>query len=102
MPPWRDLLAALRRMEARGEIRGGWFVAGFIGEQFARPDAVELLRMVRREGGQRGPVHVSAADPMNLVGIVTPGSRVSPLSGGVVELLRPPILPPRPLDKVVT
>ena len=42
MPPWRDLLAALRRMEARGEIRGGWFVAGFIGEQFARPDAVEL------------------------------------------------------------
>lgn len=87
MPRWRDLLAALRRMEARGEIRGGRFVAGFVGEQFARPDAVELLRMVRREGGTGGPVRVSAADPMNLVGIVTPGSRVSTLSGEVVELL---------------
>ena len=87
MPPWRDVLAALRRMEARGEIRGGRFVAGFVGEQFARPDAVELLRMIRREGGQGGPVRVSAADPMNLVGIVTPGPRVSTLSGEVVELL---------------
>ena len=49
-PSWRELLGALRRMEARGEIRGGRFVAAFVGEQFARPDAVELLRVVRREG----------------------------------------------------
>ncbi|MYD69433.1 MAG: DEAD/DEAH box helicase [Acidobacteria bacterium] len=92
MPPWRDLLASLRRMEARGEVRGGRFVAGFVGEQFARPDAVELLRIVRRDGGRidrgRG-VRVAAADPMNLAGIVTPGARVSALSGEVVELLPP-------------
>ncbi len=92
MPPWRDLLASLRRMEARGEVRGGRFVAGFVGEQFARPDAVELLRIVRRDGGRidqgRG-VRVAAADPMNLAGIVTPGARVSTLSGEMVELLPP-------------
>ncbi len=86
-PPWRALLAAFRRLEARGEIRGGRFVAGFIGEQFARPDAVELLRIVRREGGARDAVLVSAADPLNLVGIVTPGARVSALTGGVVDVL---------------
>ena len=92
MPPWRELLASLRRMEARGEVRGGRFVAGFVGEQFARPDAVELLRIVRRDGGRidRGHgVRVAAADPMNLAGIVTPGARVSSLSGEVVELLPP-------------
>ena len=73
-------------------MRGGRFVAGFVGEQFARPDAVELLRIVRRDGGRidrgRG-VRVAAADPMNLAGIVTPGARVSALSGEVVELLPP-------------
>ena len=86
-PRWRELLAALRRMEARGEIRGGRFVAGFVGEQFARPDAVELLRVVRKEGplGQR--LAVPAADPLNLTGIVLPGTRVNALSGGSVELL---------------
>ena len=92
MPPWRDILASLRRLEARGEVRGGRFVTGFVGEQFARPDAVELLRIVRRDGGRmdhgRG-VRVSAADPMNLAGIVTPGARVSTLSGETVELLPP-------------
>ena len=92
MPPWRDILASLRRLEARGEVRGGRFVTGFVGEQFARPDAVELLRIVRRDGDQidhgRG-VRVSAADPMNLAGIVTPGARVSTLSGETVELLSP-------------
>ena len=87
MPPWRDLLAALRRLEARGEIRGGRFVSGFVGEQFARPDALELLRIVRREGPRGEPVHVPAADPLNLVGIVTPGARVSALSGEMVDLL---------------
>ncbi len=87
VPPWRALLAALRRLEARGEIRGGRFVAGFIGEQFARPDAVELLRNVRRDGDARDAVLVSAADPLNLVGIVTPGARVSALSGSMVDVL---------------
>ncbi len=86
-PPWRDLLRALRRMEARGEIRGGRFVAGVVGEQFARPDAVELLRVVRREEAPPDPVRVSAADPLNLTGVLLPGPRVSALSGGSVELL---------------
>ena len=89
-PSWRDLLAALRRMEARGEIRGGRFVAGFVGEQFARPDAVELLRVVRREGPLPRSLSVPAADPLNLTGIVLPGPRVSALSGDNVELLPAP------------
>ena len=74
-------------MEASGEIRGGRFVAGFVGEQFARPDAVELLRVVRREGPSARSLSVPAADPLNLTGIVLPGPRVSALSGGLVELL---------------
>ena len=86
-PRWRELLMALRRMEARGEIRGGRFVSGFVGEQFARPEAVELLRVVRREGPLAQPLSVPAADPLNLTGIVLPGPRVSALSGGLVELL---------------
>ena len=88
-PAWRDLLAALRRMEARGEIRGGRFVAGFVGEQFARPEAIELLRAVRRTESAGKPLRVAAADPLNLVGIVTPGPRVSPLAGVLVDLLVP-------------
>ncbi len=91
MPPWRDVLGALRRMEARGEVRGGRFVSGFVGEQFARPDAVELLRIVRRDGDREQAVRVAAADPLNLAGIVTPGPRVSALSGEVVDLLQTPV-----------
>ena len=87
MPPWRDVLGALRRMEVRGEVRGGRFVSGFVGEQFARPDAIELLRIVRRDAGGNQVVRVSAADPMNLAGVVTPGARVSALSGETVDLL---------------
>ena len=87
MPPWRDVLEALRRMEACGDVRGGRFVSGFVGEQFARPDAIELLRIVRREGDSGTAVRVAAADPLNLAGIVTPGARVNTLSGDVVELL---------------
>ena len=91
MPPWRDVLGALRRMEARGEVRGGRFVTGFVGEQFARPDAVELLRIVRRDGDGERSVRVAAADPLNLAGMVTPGPRVSALSGEVVDLLQPAV-----------
>ena len=78
-PPWRDLLPVLRRMEARGEIRGGRFVAGFTGEQFARPEAIDLLRAVRRSEAH-GTVEVAPADPLNLVGIILPGARVSSLT----------------------
>jgi ATP-dependent helicase Lhr and Lhr-like helicase len=85
-PPWRDLLVTLRRMEAQGEIRGGRFVSGFVGEQFARPEAVELLRETRRTHSAGEVPNVSAADPLNLGGIVTPGPRVSPLAGIVVPL----------------
>jgi ATP-dependent Lhr-like helicase len=84
-PPWRDLLVALRRMEARGEIRGGRFVSGFLGEQFARAEAVDLLRSVRRAPSEALP-RIPAADPLNLVGIVLPGGRVSPLAIQTVDL----------------
>jgi ATP-dependent Lhr-like helicase len=94
MPPWRELLHALRRLEARGEVRGGRFVAGMVGEQFALPEAVEALRAVRRRQGGPETVVVAAADPLNLVGIVVPGVRVPPAThevityrdGGAVEV----------------
>ncbi len=75
-PPWRLLLQAYRRMEARGEIRGGRFVNGFVGEQYALPDAVESMRTVRRLPPDHDAVIVSCADPLNLAGILTPGPRV--------------------------
>ena len=75
-PPWRLLLQAYRRMEARGEIRGGRFVSGFVGEQYALPEAVEAVRNVRRLAPDKEPVIVSCTDPLNLVGILTPGPRV--------------------------
>ena len=74
--PWRDLLLVYRRLEARGEIRGGRFVAGVTGEQFALPDAVARLRAIRRAPRTGKLVAISAADPLNLLGIVTPGERV--------------------------
>jgi len=79
-PPWRELLWIYRRLEARGEIRGGRFVAGFVGEQYALPDAVEALRAIRRIKSDGELVMVESGDPLNLVGILTPGSRVSPFS----------------------
>jgi ATP-dependent Lhr-like helicase len=83
-PPWRDLLRVYRRLEARGEIRGGRFVDGFSGEQFALPEAVGRLRAIRREPRRGQLVSVSAADPLNLIGIVTPGDRLPALSGNRV------------------
>ena len=74
--PWRELLRALRRLEARGEIRGGRFVAGVAGEQFALNEAVSMLRSIRRKEPDGALISVSAADPLNLVGIVLPGARV--------------------------
>ena len=78
-PLWRDLLLVYRRLEARGEIRGGRFVAGMAGEQFALPEAVGQLRAIRREAAAGTLVALSAADPLNLTGIVTPGERVPAL-----------------------
>ncbi len=79
LPPWRELAQAWRRLEARGEIRGGRFVAGFGGEQFAWPEAIDRLRAVRHAGNQDDQVILSAADPLNLTGIVTPGEKVPAL-----------------------
>jgi len=75
--PWRVLLRTYHRLEARGEIRGGRFVAGISGEQFALPEAVGTLRAIRREGAQDSMISVSAADPLNLVGIIIPGNRIT-------------------------
>jgi ATP-dependent helicase Lhr and Lhr-like helicase len=75
--PWRDVARALRRREACGLVRGGRFVSGFVGEQYALPEAVEALRRVRREPRSDVLVRVSASDPLNLVGILTPGARVA-------------------------
>jgi ATP-dependent Lhr-like helicase len=76
--PWRDLLRVLRRLEARGEIRGGRFLGGFSGEQFATPEAVQLLRSIRRAPAEGSMISVSAADPLNLLGIVVPTGRLAP------------------------
>jgi ATP-dependent helicase Lhr and Lhr-like helicase len=75
--PWRDLLRVLRRLEARGEIRGGRFVGGFSGEQFASAEAVHLLRSIRRTPAEDSMISLSAADPLNLLGIITPGARLA-------------------------
>jgi ATP-dependent Lhr-like helicase len=74
---WSALIRVYRRLELRGEIRGGRFVAGFTGEQYALPEAVELLRRLRREG-PREPISVASADPLNFQGILTPAQRVAP------------------------
>jgi ATP-dependent Lhr-like helicase len=74
-PRWRDLLVVLRRLEARGEIRGGRFVNGFVGEQFALPEAIDALRASRRSGDDAPLTEVSTYDPLHLTGIVLPGSR---------------------------
>ena len=77
---WRDLLVQYRRMEMAGEVRGGRFVSGFTGEQFALPDAVDALRTIRRKsqsaGGAAHEIKLSATDPLNLVGVILPGPRV--------------------------
>jgi ATP-dependent helicase Lhr and Lhr-like helicase len=77
-PPWRELLAALRRMEARGEIRGGRFVAGFVGEQFALPEALDALRAIRRTGDESELVRIGAYDPLQLEGVILPRSPDTP------------------------
>jgi ATP-dependent Lhr-like helicase len=84
LPPWRDLLMCYRRLEARGEVRGGRFVAGFTGEQYALPEAIGALRDMRRKSGGESTVSLSAADPLNLAGILTPGPRLPSVSSNRV------------------
>jgi ATP-dependent Lhr-like helicase len=83
-PAWRDLVRVFRRLEMRGEIRGGRLVSGFVGEQFALPEALEALRAMRNEKPTGEVVRISACDPLNLVGFVAPGSRVASTMGNEV------------------
>jgi ATP-dependent Lhr-like helicase len=80
LPPWRELVRVLRRLEARGDIRGGRFVASVTGEQFASPEAVAMLRETRRAPPVGQYVSLSGADPLNLVGTVLPGAKVAALT----------------------
>ena len=84
LPTWRELLMAFRRLEDRGEIRGGRFVDGFLGEQFALPVAVDSVRAMRKVPPANEVITISAADPLNLVGILVPGERVPAISGKTV------------------
>ncbi len=84
---WRDLLWAFRRLEARGTMRGGRFVAGFSGEQYAHPDALDVLKAVRKQHRTGEVVRISAADPLNLTGIVLPGPRVPGIGANSVTYL---------------
>ena len=81
LPPWRDLLYLFRRLEARGEIRGGRFVQGFAGEHFALPEAVGLMREQRKQRDSEQLITISSADPLNLTGIITPGKRIAAQTG---------------------
>jgi ATP-dependent Lhr-like helicase len=84
LPSWRELLRVYHRLEARGEVRGGRFVAGLTGEQFALPEAVAALRQVRRRAADGEALVVSANDPLNLAGTVLPGAKVPRLAGARV------------------
>ena len=85
--PWREVLRALRRLEAKGTVRGGRFVSGFVGEQYALPEAVTALRRHRAAAPSGQRVRISAVDPLNLTGIVTPGERVPAYPGRSIELV---------------
>jgi len=86
LPPWHLLLRVLRRLESQGHVRGGRFVAGVSGEQYALPDSVPLMRAVRQKTPDGSLISLSAADPLNLLGIVTPGERLAALSGNRLVL----------------
>jgi ATP-dependent Lhr-like helicase len=94
LPRWRELLITLRRLEDRGEIRGGRFVSGFLGEQFALPVALESLRAFRNVQPDGQATTVSAADPLNFVGILVPGERVAANSSKSVAFRDGVAVPP--------
>ncbi|MGB8442204.1 MAG: hypothetical protein WCE26_22615, partial [Candidatus Acidiferrales bacterium] len=87
VPRWRELLIAFRRLEDQGQIRGGRFVSGFLGEQFALPVAVESLRATSKLSSAGEVVTIAAADPLNLVGVLVPGDRVASSSGKTVTFI---------------
>jgi len=87
LPPWRELLRVYHRLEARGEVRGGRFIAGLSGEQFALPEAIGLLRKARSQAGDGVLVCVSALDPLNLSGTVVAGDRVPRIAGARLAFL---------------
>ena len=101
LPKWRELLITLRRLEDRGEVRGGRFVSGFLGEQFALPIAVESLRSARQQQPTGEVITVSAADPLNFVGILVPGERVAANSGKFVAYRDGVALPPEERPNVL-
>jgi len=100
--PWRELLQVYRRLEARGEVRGGRFVSGLSGEQFALPEAVELARQVRRTKPDGNQISISAADPLNLCGIITTGERIAAIASTQMAFANGVLQPPshRDLDDV--
>ncbi|MGC1171749.1 MAG: hypothetical protein WA886_22785, partial [Candidatus Acidiferrales bacterium] len=87
VPRWRELLIAFRRLEDQGQIRGGRFVSGFLGEQFALPVAVESLRATSKLASVGDVVTIAAADPLNLVGVLVPGDRVASSSSKTVTFV---------------
>ncbi|MDB5775500.1 MAG: lhr [Herbaspirillum sp.] len=87
LPPWRELLPVFHRLEARGDIRGGRFVTGLSGEQFALPEAIPLLREVRRRPDDGSLVCISGVDPLNLAGTLLPGDKVPALAGNRIVFL---------------
>jgi len=101
LPKWREVLITLRRLEDRGEIRGGRFVSGFLGEQFALPVAVDSLRAMRKQQPSGEVITVSAADPLNLVGILVPGDRVASNSGRSVSFRDGVALPPEERPSII-
>lgn len=86
LPPWRELVRVLQRLEARGEIRGGRFISGLSGEQFALPEAIAAMRAVRRRARDGECIVVSAADPLNLAGTLLPGDKVPRIPGARLVL----------------
>jgi ATP-dependent Lhr-like helicase len=101
LPKWRELLITLRRLEDRGEVRGGRFISNFLGEQFALPAAVESLRAARHRQPTGESITVSAADPLNLVGVIVPGERVPANSGRLVTFRDGVAVPSEELTNVV-
>jgi ATP-dependent Lhr-like helicase len=86
LPPWRELLRVYHRLEARGELRGGRFVEGISGEQFALPEAIAPLRAIRNRAPDPAPLALSALDPANLLGTVLPGERPARVAGRALWL----------------
>jgi ATP-dependent Lhr-like helicase len=102
LPPWRQLLRVFHRLEARGEIRGGRFIAGLSGEQFALPEAIAPLRAVRKRDKAGAVLSVAATDPLNLAGLLWPGARIPRVPGQLLRLVdgQPEADPPESVARI--